>query len=443
MPNATVTGATGAVVNVIPQASSGNTTAAQTLVSNVSSLVTSNVASFESYTASFIPAPKTTTIASVGVSSPTAMGVQNLGTLTPNVVSVLINNTDRTSFSNSQFNNNETVVAGAGGLTFTDSGSNTTVNVGGGATTITFGASAQNGTFAGDGTNTITVNSKSGVATIVGTGASVDSVFGGGSGAILFSAQSGSQAIVNAGAGNVTIVGTAGASQTVFGGTQVISDGKGGVTTVVGTTFTGSLSVTGGQGYFKGGTNGGNFMQSGAAGSTTLVGGGNGDVMSAYGANDVLVGAAAGLSTLDGSNSAGGDVFWTGINGASNMYGGKSQGDTFYLGTSTANGVGYKGSFISLHTGPNNNGTLYTLNNNVKNTINVAVFGETGVQNASVADFITGVDTLRIGANQGTLTLSSIFAGTSYAGVQIVTQQGSTIMLYNNTNFTTSNVVRT
>jgi hypothetical protein len=441
MANSTVPGATGTVVQVIPQASSSNTSTAQTLVANVGSLATAGLASYSTFTQSAIPTPSAPTIASVGSSTPVSLGAQNLGTLTPNVVAVLINNTDRTSFTNTQFNNNQAIVSGTGGLVATDNGANTNVNVGGGSNTVTFSATSQNGTFSGDGTNVITVASKSGVVTVAGSTASADTVIGAGSAGIVVTQMSGSQAYVNGGAGNITIVGSAGATQTVFGGQQVISDGKGGTTTVNGGAFTGSLSVIGGQGYFKGGTSGGNSMQSGTAGSTTLVGGGTGDVLSSYGTADILIGAGAGLSTLDGSNSAGGNVFWAGTNGASNMYGSKSVGDTFYLSTSTVNGVGYKGSFLSLHTGPNS--ALYNLNKTVTNTVNVGAFGSTGVQNVAIADFITGVDVLNIGASQGTLTFANIFTGLSFAGVQITTQTGSVITLYNNTNISAMNINRT
>lgn len=327
-----------------------------------------------------------------------------------------------------------TLVSSNGDLVFTDNAAGSLIITGGGSNTITLSASSSNTRFQGDGKNRINFEAASGVASVTGTAASVDSIFGTAATAGLeYISNSGAAAIINPNAANVTIMGGSQGAETVFGGNQtVVGAGGQGTTVVSGPVSTGKLTVFAGEGYFKGGVNGGNVLNAGTAGAATLVGGGAGDILRAGGAGDQLV-AGPGASTLDGSNSAGSDHLWAAQDGATTMYGSKAQGDDFFFSSSTVQGstggVSFEGVLMYLHHAPD--GT--TLNSNVSNWVyvghNAPGAGQYSANFGTVADFISGVDHLQIagaaaaGAGQGAYSLTYGGANTTLdtgAGSHIV-----------------------
>lgn len=421
MPVATINGGSGSdVVNAIPFTSQQALLQGQSVLNTLSNLLSNG------YTNVNINAGAPASGLLIG--SVDGSRNVNLGALTNNIQALMVSNTGTTTASNSRFIGNASVVAGQGGLTFTDNGGSTSIAVGGGTNAVTFSSNSTNAYFIGDGINTLTVATASGTTSVYGTNASTDTITG--SGNIVYTSSASASAFINPGAANVTVFGAGGGgSETVFGGAST-------------NTFSGMLTVTDGTGYFQGGTAGNNTMGSSSIGSTTLIGGGNGDVLSAKGVKDVLV-AGGGSSTLDGSHSTGGDSFWASSTGSSLMYGGDSQGDTFYINNSTAQGVGFTGSFIDLHTGPNSQ--LRGLNSNVASTVNVG-FANAGANYATVGDFVTGLDKLVLntaitGANY-TLSNGTMGNGTTqiaYSTLQ--TSNGSLVTFYNAT-ITNNDIVK-
>jgi hypothetical protein len=279
------------------------------------------------------------------------------------------------------------------------------------------------GTFGGDGNNTITLTSTDfrglGVAsTVMGTSASSDTITGapGSTGALVYK-DGGGTALINPTAGNVTVFGGSGGTQTVFGGS---------------TPFTGSLTVVKGTGLFVGGTAGNNLIGASTVGGSTLIGGGANDTLRAGGQGDILVGGG-GLSTLDGSGSAGGDILVASSSAPTYMFGSRSVGDVFFFSNSTVSGVGFKGSFIAAHTSPN--GTIDNLNNNVSNTFAIG----SGAEFGTVYDFISGVDKVSISGAQGSVNIiSPTVTGGQYV---LYTSTGTTIAFL--TKISSSDIVRT
>ncbi len=428
---ATVPGASGvSAVSQISQLSSDNARIAQTLVEGISTINGGAQVSGNTLTPTSTLATTGTTVLALGGSLPTDLGPIDVGTLQPNVVAVLINNTNTTSLANSRFSANETVVAGTGGLNFVDNGAFTVVNVGGGTNADTMAGIG--GTFSGDGTNTILVQTANlGVAsTILGTSASADTITGApGSTGGIFYKDGGGSALINPTGGNVTVFGGSGGTETVFGGTTFING-----TIVTAPAFTGSLTVTDGTGYFAGGTAGNNFIASSTVGGSTLLGGGANDTLQAGGPNDQLY-AGSGISTLDGSNSVGHDTLVASNSAVTYMFGSKSEGDTFFFGNSSAAGVGFQGTFIAAHTAPNSGSVVDNLNTDVSNTF---VIGS-GTEYGTVYDFISGVDKVSISAAQGGFAIiAPTGAGVPY---QLETSTGTTISFL--TKITTSDITKT
>lgn len=422
MPTVTITGAAGTNVVSSLQVTTASTAAlAQTAANNVSALFTSG---FGQVNINGGVSTGALIVGSIGGTTDTNAGSISVLNIPNNVQSLLINNTGATTASNSRFVGNETVIAGTGNLTFTDNGASTTIITGGGTNAITFSANSTNASFTSDGVNTLNVNTSSGATSVFGTSTSSDTIIGTASttGGITYTSAAGAKAFINPGAANVTVFGAGGAgTETVFGGASVNS-------------FSGKLTVTDGTGYFQGGTAGGNVIGSSTVGSTTLIGGGSGDVLTAKGLSDKLV-AGAGAATLDGSSSLGGDFFFASSTGAALMYGSRAIGDTFFTNNSTVAGVGFTGSFIDLHTGPNSQ--LRGLNNNVSGTVAVG-FSGSGANFASVGDFVSGTDkvVLNTSAVGSSFTLANgtvAGAGGSIAYTNLVTSNGSTITFYNAT----------
>jgi hypothetical protein len=208
-----------------------------------------------------------------------------------------------------------------------------------------------------------------------------------------------------------------GGTETIFGGAAFV-----GGSLVTTNAFTGSLTVTGGTGYFGGGSAGHNNIGASSVGGSTLIGGGANDTLRAGGQGDVLV-AGAGTATLDASNSVGNDTLFASNTNATLMFGSKSQGDTFFFGTSTVSGTGFEGTFVAAHTAPNS--AQYSLNTTVSNTF--AISG--GAEFGTVYDFISGVDKISISAAQGgTATLYVPASGTGQS--LLTTSTGTTIAFF-------------
>ncbi len=420
MPTVTVSGASGAgVVTSLTTTTASTAAIAQSAFNSISGL-------FSNFGQANINAGTVPGGQIVGSLGGTAQG--NYGTLTAtipsNVIALTINNTGATSVTNTRFVGSETVLAGAGTLTFTDNASSTSIVTGGGNNTITFSQYSQNGTFVGDGTNTINVNAATGASSIYGTAASADTIVGSASGSgIVYTSATGSTAFINPLASNVTVFGAGGTgSTTVFGG--------------VGNQGTGRLTVTDGTGLFQGGTAGKNMLGSSSIGGTTLMGGGGGDVLQSKGANDLLKAGGLGSSTLDSSYSVGGDTLMGSSSGASLIYASQTIGDTIYTTNSTFAGVGFVGEFIQLHTGPNS--LLRSLNASVSSTIiGGGGVGNSGAQFATMGDFISGVDKLLLVTSvvgTASLTTGSIATGNGpllYSNV--TTSNGSLFTFYNTT----------
>jgi len=409
----------GTYVNVIPQLSSGNNVIAQNLMNGISAINGGAQVLGNTLTPTSTLTTSGPVVMGIGQGSPAGVGYVNVGTLQPNVVAVLVNNTNRTSLATSQYAGNDTVVAGTGGLTMVDNGYFDTINVGGGSNYVTL--NGVGATFGGDGTNFITLNyGNRGVAsTVNGTTASTDTIKGnvGATGNLLYN-DGGGTAWINPTAGNVTIMGGTG-TETVFGGSAYLQ-GKGVVTA---NAFTGSLTVVNGTGYFAGGTAGNNIMSTSSVGGTTLVGGGSGDMLTSNGPNDRLV-AGGGIETLNASNSSGGVALFGSSSGATLMYGSASAPDDFWIANSTVAGTGFVGAFVALHTAPNS--PIDNLNTTVHNTVDLGGSGTLGMANASVYDFISGVDKVNVfnaGGATATLTYftqSDFVALTTTTGAQVL-----------------------
>lgn len=414
MPQATITG--GNTVTAITVTSNEALATAQSNFDNIASLLNGG------FTGTDITTGVTTTAPIVGsIIGNTAV---NLGTLNNNVQALTIDNTATTIVGNSRFIGNESVLASGGGLTFTDSGGSTSIVVGGGNNIVNFGTYSTNATFTGDGSNMLNLYTASGATSVFGTSASSDTIMGSANVAssVTYTSSAHATMFINPSAANVTVFGASGAgTTTVFGGSSA-------------TPFSGRLTVVDGTGYFQGGLAGNNVIGSSNVGSTTLIGGGGNDVLTSKGMHDVLV-AGGGTATLDGSHSVGGNVFFASSTGTSLMYGGDTVGDTFFTNNSTVVGVGYTGSFINLHTGPNSQ--LRGLNSNVPGTVAVG-FSGAGANYTTIGDFISGVDKLVLnvavtGSNYTLTNGTMTGGGTPLIYTNVQTSNGSLITIYNAT----------
>jgi hypothetical protein len=420
MPTVTITGASGVgVVNFINVTTASTAAIAQAAANNISSLFPgvgqANVNSGYSGGTQIVGSLGSTSQSSVGSLTPT---------LNSNVVALTINNSDNTTASNSRFTGGETVLSGTGNLTFTDNASGTYIITGGGTNAITFNTNSTNGTFLGDGANTINVNAVGGATSVFGTAGSSDTIMGssGSSSNVVYTSAVGATAFINPGSSNVTVFGAGGVgSTTVFGGS---------------TPFTGRLNVTDGTGLFQGGSLGSNIMGSSSVGGTTLIGGGSNDVLSSKGVGDFVKAGGIGVSTLDASYSKGSVTLQGSSGGASLIYASQTQGDTINTTSSTYDSGSFVGEFVQLHTGPNS--LFRSLNNTVASTVmGGGGAGNTGVQHATFGDFISGLDKLLlvssvVGNYYGVATGSyGPGAGQVYTNVQ--TQNGSVFTFYNAT----------
>lgn len=428
MASVTITGASGTnIVSTIQYTSAATAALAQAAANNITSLIVPSGQGVTQVSLNAGPAGSGPIIGSIGGTNDTNAGPVSATNLT-NAVALTINNTGATSAGNSRFSfGNETVISGLGNLTFADSGASTQIFTGGGTNSISFAATSSNASFTGDGSNTLTVSATSGATSVFGTGASSDTIVGGTTASsIVYKSTSGASAVILARNTNITVFGGTGGSTTVFGG---------GGNSFGLTEGSGNLSVSGGTGLFQGGSAGNNIMSSSSVGGTTLIGGGSGDVLSSYGAGDQLTGGS-GVSTIDGSNSVGGDALAGDQVGASLIYASKSIGDVIYTTNSTVAGAGYVGEFIDLHTGPNS--LLRSLNSNVASTIVAgAPSAGSGIEQATIGDFITGLDKLvLVSSVVGSIASISntVLVGAGGAPVTqsiVHTTNGSTFTFYN------------
>lgn len=419
MPTVTISGATGSqVVNFINFTTASTAAIAQAAANNISSLFPgvgqANVNAGYAGGSQIVGSIGNTSQGSAGNLSPA---------LNSNVVALTVNNNDTTTASNLRFTGGETVLAGTGNLVFTDNAAGTFIITGGGTNAITFATNSANGTFLGDGANTINVNAIGGATSVFGTAGSTDTIQGGASSNIVYTSTAGARAFINPNSSNVTVFGAGGAgSTTVFGGAS--------------TPGTGRLTVTDGTGLFQGGTAGTNIMSSSSVGGTTLIGGGNNDVLSSKGVGDFVKAAGIGVSTLDASYSKGSVTLQGSSGGASLMYASQTLGDTVLTTSSTIDGGGFVGEFVNLHTGPNS--LFRSLNNTVSSTVlGGGGVGNTGLQHATFGDFISGLDKVLlvssvVGNYYGMVTGSyGPGAGQVYTNVQ--TANGSVFTFYNTT----------
>ena len=168
------------------------------------------------------------------------------------------------------------------------------------------------------------------VVGIAGT-SSVPARISGGAGVNLIYTPDGGAAVINPGAGNLIVIDGTGGSETVFGGAA-----PSGVLGQTAALFTGSSTVFAGNGYFQGGSAGGNFLlTSSIPGAATLVGGGVGDFLQANAAGDVLM-AGPGTATLFASAAEQGGVTFITGSGASTVIGAAGGLNTIEFGSGTS-----------------------------------------------------------------------------------------------------------
>lgn len=206
---------------------------------------------------------------------------------------------------------NEMILAGAGGLTFYAPGGSGTVAAGGGANTMIIqpGSSGNwvittnsgNDVIQDDGVGFSSINAGAGSNSIqLGDGRYLVNSFGGDN--------------ISAGAGFETI-GLSGTTGDYVNAnfSHLLFLGANAPSTVDGSS--GSVTVYGDGGWFKGGTLGNNYISSGD-GPATLIAGGSGDTLTGIGHSNHLFLAAAGNETLDGSVGTGNDTFFAGSGNA-------------------------------------------------------------------------------------------------------------------------------
>ncbi len=242
--------------------------------------------------------------------------------LAPGYVAVVAAASDITLLGDGQ--QNQSVLAGTGGLTYiTNGGSGTVVASGGGNRIVTSGNSWDVST--GDGNDTLQAGS--GAATLAAGGGQNDIQLGsgtalvdtsgrdqiqGGSGSATVNVQSGAHAFYTGGTGTLLFIDT-GAGSTVVGGS-------------------GAETIFGANGAYSGGTDGNNLIY----GSGTLTGGGGGDTLSATGQRNTFLQAAGGNETLSAALSTGADTLAAGP-GNDTLFGGSGK-DVFQFSQTTGGG---------------------------------------------------------------------------------------------------------
>ncbi len=227
----------------------------------------------------------------------------------------------------------ESVLSGAGNLTFVAAAGSGTVVAGGGNNSIIL-LPTDKGNWS--------INTGNGDDNILAMGSNDTINAGGGHNAIMLS--NGSDVVTStgddtvlAGSGLETITALPGSSDVVYGdSSQLFFVGTlGGPATIYG--GSGSDTFFGGTGpnLVYGGTSGNNFLFAGT-GAATLFGGGNGDELFAQGSAGQALHAGAGNETLFGGFASGADTFY-GSAGRTEMVGG-SGNDTFVFTNGQAGG---------------------------------------------------------------------------------------------------------
>ena len=215
-----------------------------------------------------------------------------------------------------------------------------------GATTIFAGVgAAMNVNNNGDASNTVNLEPGNEFNTLVFSGSSTTAATVNAAGAGLSVVQDGGAGLINANDSNVTIFGVpdaADGSVTLFGGS-------------------GTDNVSNGSGLYRAGSGGGSMLASNTVpGAATLVGGGDGDTLQAFGGGDLMV-AGSGNETLLGGQlpviaigSRGADA----VGAITNMAGGASGGNVFFIGNGATSIIGHHGDaggnfYVELTSGPN------------------------------------------------------------------------------------------
>lgn len=447
MADVTVLGAGGSTVTIALN-STENAAAAQTALKFVSKQVDNGILDQFTYPGTgTVPAPSNL-LGGLIISGTTD---QNAGALVSQYVSAVVNSTGKTTIVGTS-NSNATVVAGDGSaLTYLNLASNAKIFLGAGnhfvqQSTVTAGAQInidKGATYIDAkiaGTNTtinafdksltlieaggnVKVNVQSGSQIVAVQGNSTVPVTVTGTSGSLEYLALGGKAIINPGAANVTVFGNVGKGTATVFGTSAVIDGK----TVTAEAFTGKLTLVDGQGYFIGGTGGGNrLFTSTVTGSATLQGGGTGDLLFSRGAGQVLI-AGAGAETLTGfvvDASVGGSTFFSG-GGDATIFGNTGGGNIFGLGAG-----------LSLIDGRDEGAiTKAGLGTGKANTFFDAAPGGTHL----VSDFVSGLDTFNLSISTGAQSVASLKffntgdAGSPFtkgAGTELKLSGGTTILFF-------------
>jgi hypothetical protein len=380
--NVTVLGAADGTIT-IPFTSATNAAVAQTALAGISMAVAADALTQFDYTGTETLPAATTQIGLV-VQGSTALAPLVIGN---NVVAAVLNGAAVQTVVTG-VNSGQVIVSGAAGGVVDNLGSNTQVLFGGGnnsfaalgnplldivptaqvyldgtgtfdvsfgATTIFAGTGAAvNVINNGDASNTVDLEAANleagnpeagGLANSVAlSGAAVTAATVNAAGAGLSVVQNGGAGLINANDSNVTIYGvTPGddGSVTLFGGT-------------------GTDSVTDGSGLFRAGSGGGSVLVgSTLPGGATLIGGGAGDTLQGLGGGDLMVAGSGNETLLGGFAPVVAIGFGGADTGATNtdMTGGTSGGNTFFVGNGTTSITGNHGAdggnaYVELTAGP-------------------------------------------------------------------------------------------
>ena len=371
--NVTVLGAADGTVT-IPITSAANAAVAQTALYGISMAVTAGtLTQLDASGTETLPAPATAQIGLIAQGG-TALAPLVIGN---NSVAAVLNGTTAQTVVTG-VSPGEVIAAGAAGGVVDNLGTNTQVFFGGGTNSfaalgspvlnitptaqvyldgtgtfdVSFGATtifagvgaAVNVINTGDAANVVNLEPGDLVNALALSGAAITAATVNAAGAGLSVVQNGGAAVINANDSDVTVYGVAAGSDgsvTLFGGT-------------------GTDSVNNGSGLFRAGSGGGsNLVGSTLPAAATLVGGGAGDTLQGLGAGDLLV-AGNGNETLLGGFAPIVAIGFGGVDTGgtvTDITGGSSGGNTFFVGNGTTSITGNHGdaggnSYVELTAGP-------------------------------------------------------------------------------------------
>ena len=452
MPAVTVLGAGGATVS-LNFAAAANAAAAQAALNTVSTLVSTNVLTQVNYAGGIgtVPTPPT----SLGGVVVTVGGANYITGLPGNNYASFVNSsTGLTMTAETDTINNPTVVSN-GNLSLTNNVTNANIFLSGGINNITEGSLVATATIYDDGgtgssfTQT-NVGATKGTTTLVtfansnitlnmgssqnydlvqpGTNETINVVGSSSSGLLVVNGSAGSNVTYNPLGGNGLIYPTGGnivinagvGNETLFGGSGPLP-GLGNQSVPQ---FTGSATVISGEGYFRGGTTGNNFLTSGTvAGGASLIGGGSGDYIASYGVGN-LIEAGTGNETLVSftSPTAAGSTF---IGGFNTVVGGVTT-----AANTTIYGAPGGGNYIGFQSGSS---TVFGLHGS-SGTVGDTYFEAAGNGTSTISDFISGVDKFSLSYSAGFEgSAPSIVGGIQTAGTGsfVKLSDGATINFLN------------